>query len=153
GGETYTLTVLFKDEQHRILNQIVESKWVEAEAALGDVYLHLIPVMRSLVRIGAPLTIPRAFYAVAEFAINSRLRREFASGEMNLSSVQSLIEDARKARVTLDAATLEYTLRMTLERIAQCIRTDHSDVEKLQQLDTAAGLARSLPFEVNLWKI
>jgi alpha-amylase/alpha-mannosidase (GH57 family) len=68
GGETYTLTVLFKDEQHRILNQIVESKWIEAEAALGDVYLHLIPVMRSLVRIGAPLTIPRAFYAVAEFA-------------------------------------------------------------------------------------
>jgi hypothetical protein len=84
---------------------------------------------------------------------NSRLRREFASEEMNLGSVQSLIEDAQKARVTLDAATLEYTLRMTLERIAQRIRTDHSDVEKLQQLDTAAGLARSLPFEVNLWKI
>ena len=35
-GETYALTVLFRDEQQRILNRIAESAWGEAEAAFGS---------------------------------------------------------------------------------------------------------------------
>jgi Domain of unknown function (DUF3536) len=153
GGETYTLRALFKDEQRRILSQVVESEWAEAETALRDVYAHLIPLMRSLSQIGAPLTIPRAFYAVAEFALNTQLRRAFSSNNMDFEGIRKLIEDAQAARISLDVATLEYTFRMELERTAERFRIDPGNLEILKRLDTAAGLARGLPFEVNLWKV
>jgi len=153
GGETYTLKALFKDEQRRILSRVVESEWAEAEAALRDVYAHLIPLMRSLSQIGAPLTIPRAFYAVAEFALNTQLRRAFASNEMNFDGIRELIEDAQRARISLDAATLEYTFRMELEGTAERFRTDPGNLEILKRLDREADLAHSLPFEINLWKV
>jgi hypothetical protein len=153
GGETYTLKALFKDEQRRILSRVVESEWAEAEAALRDVYDHLIPLMRSLSQIGAPLTIPRAFYAVAEFALNTQLRRAFSGNQMDFEGIRKLIEDAQAARVSLDEATLEYTFRMELERTAEHLRADSGNLEILKRLDAAATLARSLPFEVNLWKV
>jgi hypothetical protein len=61
--------------------------------------------------------------------------------------------DAEGAKVVLDVPTLEYTLRMRLERIAEGLRADPSSLYLLRGLDAAVGLARSLPLEVNLWKI
>ena len=153
GSEPYTLRALFKDEQRQILSRVLESEWAGAEAALRDVYARLIPLMRTLSQIGAPLTIPRAFYAVAEFALNTALRRAFASNEMDLDGIRKLIEDAQAARISLDVATLEYTFRMDLEATAERLRTDPGNLEILKRLDAAAGLARGLPFEVNLWKV
>jgi len=153
GGETYALRALFKDEQRQILGRVLESEWAEAEAALRDVYTHLIPLLRSLSQIGAPLTIPRAFYAVAEFALNTQLRRAFSNDEMDLDGIRRLIEDAQAARISLDVATLEYTFRMELEGTAERFRADPGNLETLKRLDRAAGLARGLPFEVNLWKV
>jgi len=153
GGGTYNLRALFKDEQRRILSRVVEAEWAEAEAALRDVYAHLIPLMRSLSQVGAPLTIPRAFYAVAEFALNTQLRRAFSNDEMDLDGIRKLIEDAQAARISLDVATLEYTFRLELECTAERFRTDPGNLEILKRLDRAAGLARGLPFEINLWKV
>jgi hypothetical protein len=55
--------------------------------------------------------------------------------------------------VALDVPTLEYTLRTKLERMAESLRADPANVELLQGLDSAVGMARSLPLEVNLAKI
>jgi len=153
GGETYNLTSLFKDEQRQILGRVVAAEWSEAADAFAGVYRHIIPVMRTLVGLGAPLTIPRAFYAVAEFALNTQLLRSFGDEEMSLDKIQKLIADAQAAHVTLDAATLEYTFRMKLESMAERFRAAYRDVQVLKRLDAAAGLVRSLPFEVNLWKV
>jgi alpha-amylase/alpha-mannosidase (GH57 family) len=153
GGEIFTLKALFKDEQRRILSRVVESEWAEAEAALRDVYTHLIPLMRALSQVGAPLAIPRAFYAVAEFALNTQLRRAFTSNEMDLDGIRRLVEDAQAAGISLDVATLEYTLRIELERMAERLRIDPGNLEILKRLDAGAGIARGLPFEANLWKV
>jgi hypothetical protein len=72
---------------------------------------------------------------------------------MDFEGIRKLIEDAQAARISLDVVTLEYTFRMELERTAERFRTDPGNFEILKRLDTAAGLARGLPFEVNLWKV
>ncbi|HLI30436.1 MAG TPA: DUF3536 domain-containing protein [Terriglobia bacterium] len=152
-GEAYNLTTLFKDEQRVILNQIVESEWVEAESAFDSLYPHLIAILRILARIGAPPILPRAFHAAAEFALNTKLRRAVESKPMNFDQIRSLVADAEGAKVDLDVPTIEYALRMNLEQLAERLQVNFSDINRLQQLDDAAGLIKSLPFEVNLWKV
>jgi hypothetical protein len=151
-GEAYSLTVLFRDEQQRILNHIAESAWGEAEAAFGNLYPPLMSMIKTLVRIGGSLTIPRAFYAAAEFVLNTRLRRALGSEPLDFEGIRKLMGDAETANVSLDVATLEYTLRMSLERTAENLRTDPSQVQLIETLDAAVDLARSLPLEVNLAK-
>jgi alpha-amylase/alpha-mannosidase (GH57 family) len=152
-GEPYSLTVLFRDEQRRILNRIIEAEWAEAETAFDNLFPHLMSITRTLAKVGTSLPVPRAFQAAAEFALNTQLRRTFASDNLDFDSIRNLMSDAEAAKVSLDVPTLEYALRIKLERMAERFRGDQSNLEALARLDAAVALARSLPFEVNLWKL
>ncbi|MGH9447570.1 MAG: DUF3536 domain-containing protein, partial [Terriglobia bacterium] len=63
GNETYTLSVLFKDEQRRILSRILEMESPEAEEAIRHIYPQLITVLSTVAKAGATLPLPRAFVA------------------------------------------------------------------------------------------
>ncbi|HTS69813.1 MAG TPA: DUF3536 domain-containing protein [Terriglobia bacterium] len=152
-GEVYTLKVIFRDEQQKILNRMIESEWGEAEAAFRHVYPHLRSMMRIVARMGASMIVPRAFNAAAEFVLNTRLRNALGKEQWDFESIRNLIDDAEGAKIALDVPTLEYTLRMRLERIAEAFRSDPSNVERLKEFNTAVGVARSLPIEVNLWRM
>ena len=152
-GEPYTLTIIFRDEQQRILNRIIEAEWGEAEAAFSSLYPHLLPTMRTLARVGRSVMIPRAFSAAAEFVLNTRLRRALGSDTWDFEGIRGMIADAEGAHVALDVPTLEYTLRMRLEQISEAFRVDPTNDELLKGLDAAVGLANSLPLDVNLAKI
>ncbi len=62
------------------------------------------------------------------------------------------MEEVRLQGITLDTATLEYALRGTVERLADLFFINPADIQLLEKLNTAVSLARSMPFEVNLWK-
>jgi hypothetical protein len=152
-GETFSLKVIFRDEQQRILKRIIEAEWGEADAAFDSLFPHLLSMMRTLARVGGSVMIPRAFYAAAEFVLNTRLRNALGSEQLDFDGIRNLMGDAEGAKVALDVPTLEYTIRMRLEQMAESLRADPANVEFLSRLDAAVGLARSLPLEVNLAKI
>jgi alpha-amylase/alpha-mannosidase (GH57 family) len=152
-SEPFTLKVLFRDEQHRILNRLIESEWAEAEAAFGSLYPHLMSMMRTLVKMGDAVMIPRAFNAAAEFVLNTRLRQALANEPLESEDIRHLLSDAEDTKVALDVTTLEYTLRRRLETMGETFHADPGNTELLRALDSAVGMARSLPLEVNLWKI
>jgi alpha-amylase/alpha-mannosidase (GH57 family) len=151
GGEPYTLSVLFRDEQQRILNRMVEKEWAEAEVAFRRIYPQIISVLRALSKTGAVIPVPRAFSAISEFALNTQLHQALGGEEMNLEAIHTLITDAQAAKVNLDVTTLEYTLRMNLERMAGRLQEHPEDLGIMKHLDAMVGMARSMPFEVNLW--
>jgi hypothetical protein len=63
------------------------------------------------------------------------------------------LEEARLGGVDLDATTLEYTLRKTIERMAERIRDNPTDVNDLRRLREAIELTEELPFKVTLWAV
>ena len=132
---------------------MMEAEWTQAEAAFDSLYPHLMSITRTLAALGATVTIPRAFYAAAEFALNTRLRRALASEDVDFESARNVIADAAASKVALDVPTLEYVLRMRLERMAERFRANACDLDALAALEAAVGVARSLPLELNLWKI
>jgi hypothetical protein len=67
--------------------------------------------------------------------------------------VRSLLHEARENKIPLDVTTLEYTMRRTLERVAENAVADPGDLSILQQLDDHLRVARSLPFPVILWSV
>jgi alpha-amylase/alpha-mannosidase (GH57 family) len=153
GNETYTLSVLFKDEQRRILSRILEVESPEAEAAIRHIYPQLIAILRAVTKTGVALPIPRAFFAITEFAVNTQLHRSLTADELNTAEISALASDAQAAKISLDVPTLEYALRVNLEHIAGQLREHSGDVELIKKLGAAMDLARSLPFEVNVWTV
>ena len=148
-GSGYSLKSMFRDDQRIILQQILNTPLEEAESAYRQIYEDHAPLANFLRDLGVPL--PKAIRTAAEFAVNSNLRHAFASEEMDLEQVRKLLEESRSAGIGLDSTTLEYTLRLTLDRLFERFAVDPGDVACLDRLEAIVEMASSLPFEVGLW--
>jgi alpha-amylase/alpha-mannosidase (GH57 family) len=149
GEASYSLRSLFRDEQRKILHQILASNLSEAEVLYRQIYERRAPMMRFLTDLRIPL--PKAFYAAAELVLYSNLRRVLEQEEIDAERVRALLETARLEGVSLDTASLEFAFRQNLERIAEQLPADPA-IDDLRRLDSAASLLPVLPFRVDLWK-
>ena len=150
-GSTYSLKSLFRDEENRILGMITETALEDAEGIYRQLYEDYAPLMRFFKDSG--LLPPKALAMVAEFVLSKNLRSAFEREPFDLEGIQSLLEEAREEGVTLDAATLEFSIRKRLERMAKVFSEDPNDLSRLQKLASGVGLIKSLPFQVNLWTV
>jgi len=151
GPETYDLKSLFGDEQRRAVASLLRSTLEEAEASLGRLYEHHGATMRFLADLGVPP--PRALSVAAEVVLNSYLRRALAAESVDEGEVGSLIRDAAMERISLDAPTLAFTARRSLEDLAQRFFDAPDNLEALVRLRKKVRLTNSMPFEVELWKV
>ncbi len=151
GVSAYSLRYLFRDEQRKALDRILESTLAEIEASYRQSYELHYPLMRFLTDLGNPL--PRALHAAAEFILNTDLSRRLSSDTLDLERVNGLLEEAKWWDIDLDTEGLGYQFKRTLEGLMERFVFNTEDLSLLQELVDAVGLTGSLPFEVNLWKV
>ncbi len=155
GESTYSLRSLFRDEQRKVLNQILDTTLTSAEAQYRQLYEQYAPLMRFLNDLYVPL--PKAIQTAAEFVLNVDLRRALEDEELDLDRVRTLYDEARRAKIALDEPGIGYALgekvfRLTWQML-EGIFADPIDLSTLQKLEAAVDFVRSLPFEVDLWKV
>ena len=159
GSSNYSLKTLFKDEQRKILDAILESTLADIETVYRQIYEQHAPLARFLADLMVPL--PKAIHTAAEFVITAGLRREIQKEPVDLARVRALLEEAHNAGVALDAASLAFTLRQQTEHLAGMALCDSrdpaadvtdSDLAALETLDAMVSLAAHLPFDVYLWR-
>jgi hypothetical protein len=85
--------------------------------------------------------------------VNTSLIREMSDPDMDLDRIRSLLEDARRREIMLDAEGLAFAFQNTLEALAARLREAPDDLAQLNRLEAAARLAKAAPFEVNLWNL
>jgi len=150
GSASFTLRLLFRDEQRRILRLILNQALEEAETFYRQLFEHYAPMMRFMADLHIPP--PRRFQIAAEFTLNSLLRRELDAGKIDLDRVHALLVESKRTGISLDAQTLEFAMRGATERLAEKWFGDPESMERLHALSDAAGLAPAFPFPTDLSK-
>ena len=150
GESTYSLNSLFRDEQRKVLHRMLASSLAEAETVYRQLYEQQVPLMRLLTDLAMPL--PKAFSMAADFFLNTNLRRALAQEELDLNRIMTLLDEAARGKITLDTADLGYALEQTLQHIMGRLAVHPTELTVLKQLQAAAALAHTLPFEVDLWR-
>jgi hypothetical protein len=100
-------------------------------------------------QIGAP--VPRHLQRAAEITVNADLLRHLSDERPSADRVQKILEMAAITDAQLDAATLEFALRGRINELARRFGNEPARSDLLQSLREAIGVARMLPFQVNLW--
>ncbi|MGH7824784.1 MAG: DUF3536 domain-containing protein [Candidatus Binatia bacterium] len=150
GESNYSLKSLFRDEQRKVLERILEARVEQTEMLYGQMYEDHNATMRFLTDLQMP--VPRALRAAADVVVNNRLRRALQNGEMNYDQIRALVDHAKTEGVALDTPTLEFAFRHNLEQRAANVASEPARLEQLQQLDAAVSLLTHLPFAVNTWQ-
>jgi len=149
GGTAYSLKSLFRDEQRRIVNRILETTLTEAEASYRQIYENHASLMRFLA--GLNTAPPKVLVLTAEFVINGALRRAVEAPDLNLDEIRGLLETATREKINLDTTGLEYALRRRLSVMADELLSDPGNLPQLARIH--AIISMSWPFEINLWRV
>jgi alpha-amylase/alpha-mannosidase (GH57 family) len=148
---SYSLRSLFKDEQRKVLGQILESTLAGAEAVYRQQYDANYSLMRFLIDLGNP--IPKALHGAAEFIVNADLRASLTQDQLDLERIKGLVQEASLCHLNLDDEGLSLLVRQTIETMMERFAEAPEEDDILGQLVEAADLAHHMPFEVDLWKV
>jgi hypothetical protein len=150
GGTSYSLRSLFRDEQRRVVGQILESTLAEVEAAQRQLYEHHAPLMRFLAANWIPA--PQALTDTARFVLNAALRGAMEADHPDLDRIRATLREAGEQRVELDKALLGFTMFITLRRVAERTLGGEGarDAKAIADLAALAQLAIDLPFDINV---
>jgi hypothetical protein len=150
GDSNYSLRSLFRDEQRKVSKIILSANLAEAESLYRQIYEPREPLLRFLTDLGIPL--PKGFSAAADVVLNTQLRACLEQPNMELKRVTELLEAARLEGVHLEAETLEFSYRQTIEKMAAALAAEPSSAA-LERLHEALAVLPRLPFAVDLWQV
>jgi hypothetical protein len=156
----YSLTSLFADEQHRILQSILTQTLSEVEGSLIRIYEEHSTLLDFLGE--ANVAAPPALAVTAGFAINASLRRALEADTFDSAEIARLLRRSEADHITLDHDLLSYTadrrMKRAMVRLEAALEQQGSAQQSPQNLSVLnetlaiAESLRTLPMEINLWQ-
>jgi alpha-amylase/alpha-mannosidase (GH57 family) len=146
----YSLTSLFRDEQRRILQIILNSTLSDIEGSLKNIYDDHASLLHYLSQAGLPK--PSALALAAGFAVNAGLRRALEADPIDLAQIRSFLAMAKADEITLDTPTLTYVADLRMKRAMLELTMSSGNLDILDRALTLARALTELPFELNLWQ-
>jgi hypothetical protein len=146
----YSLTSLFRDEQRRIVQLILNSTLWDIENSLTTIYDNHASLLHFLSQAGLPK--PPALILAAGFAVNAGLRRALEADPIDQALLRSFLSLAKADQIPLETSTLSFIADQRMKRDMVELQMSSGSLEMLER---ALGLARllvELPFELNLWQ-
>jgi hypothetical protein len=148
---SYTLKTLFKDEQRKIINQIVAAARDDVESSYRLATERYLPLMNFLRDLRIPP--PGPLQTAAEFILHADACRVLSADQPDLDRIRPLFEQARTKQIDIFDAELAYVVKTTLERMMQKLTANPGDVKLMQYLAALAALVRGTLLDLNLWKV
>jgi hypothetical protein len=133
-GNNYSLWHLFKDQQRRILYQLLETTWQEITASFRHIYEHNYTIMQIMRGMNMPL--PTALSTPAEFIINQDLCRVVQDEDIDLEQLKKIAEQATRLSLKLDKAMLKFEASRKINDMMRKFEQAPENTEMLDRIRT-----------------
>ncbi|NSW85162.1 MAG: DUF3536 domain-containing protein [Syntrophobacteraceae bacterium] len=151
GGHPYTFWHLFKDEQQRIVNGILDAEMTEIEASFRQIVERNVKVIAFLNEIQMP--VPKALAVATEFIVNADLRKALDSDVPDVGRLETLVNESGSWGVKLNVSELSFAASGRMSDLTARICGNPKDVELMTLLDRLFILLKRLNVEPRLWKM
>lgn len=150
GPRQYSLWHLFKDEQRRIFNYILNSAMQETEGYYRRIYEHHYAIIRLMSKSHVPL--PKILSTTIEFVLITDICDLLEREDFELEQLQHLVREINKWDFKRDRATLNFVASKAGRRMIEKFETTITDTALLIKIEKSLALLQSLGLDLNLWK-
>ena len=149
-AHNYSLWHLFRDEQRKVWNRILETTLVEVQGAFRQIYNHHYPIMQAMKEQRTP--IPKAFMTTAEFTINADLRDAVEAEELDQDRLQDMVAAVKRWGFEMDRTTLGFVASRRIRRLTETFNNMPEDSTPLEAIDILLRALEPLSLEYDLLK-
>jgi hypothetical protein len=146
GEKPLSIRSLFRDEQRRVVHELVVATLDEAESTFRQLHERYDPLMRFHTRLGIP--VPKVLRTAAEFDLNQQIRR-LVERDLAPAELEALLREAREEQVTLDETTL-LAFGTAVERASERFRQQPGDLDRLTTFDAIVTLVADARLTIDL---
>jgi alpha-amylase/alpha-mannosidase (GH57 family) len=150
GMNNYSLWHLFKDEQRKVLGQILRSNLEGVEISFRKVYEENYPIMSFLQNLQMPL--PKPLTVVAEYIVNMGLKRVFEGEDLDTEKLEGLINEGKKWPLEVDKEMIGFVATSWLNTRLEKLHQQPEDVASIKKTEKVLQLLKSLSVEPDIWK-
>jgi len=151
GQVQYSLKSLFKDEQRRILNEILASTREDLESRFKLIAERYEPLSRFMQSVRAPS--PPALEAVFDMVLHGDIRRAIEAEKPDLERLKGLFESARNHNGRVLDEDTSYCVKNKLEHLMKELAAEPSDVNRIKKIQEFAEAVMPIDLGLNLWKV
>lgn len=147
GTNSYSLWHLFRDEQRKIIDQILFHTYEDIEASYRHIFEDNFNMMEFLRQLDIPL--PEPLSVTASFTINTDLKRSLGDG-LDIEKVKALIKKAERLSVRIDVATMAFRAEKFVNASMERLASAAEDIPLMETARDLLEILRPLGLPMNL---
>lgn len=146
----YSFWHLFRDEQRKIIEMVMEGAVRNTEGALDQLYQNNYPLLQVFDELNmkpAPqLKVP------VDLAVNSRLKKLLEHEPVQLKELKNIFHLAQRVTVELDEVTLSFLASERLNKMVHDLEGDAENVERLSYIVSFLNIMREAGLSPEYWE-
>jgi alpha-amylase/alpha-mannosidase (GH57 family) len=150
GEPHYSVKNLFRDEQFKVLNQILAATREDIYKSYKSLTDRYAPLVHFLHDIHMPPL--QSLAPAAEFVLNAELRKQFENGRVDAERVKLLVNQAKTTNAEIEKNELGFIVKKHFDSLSEQFFESPRNFDLLQRFSNSAALLPLLPMQVNLWK-
>ena len=145
----FSLKNLFRDEQIKIINLILESTVQETELSSRKITDNYAPIVNFLQTLSLP--IPKSLLMNIDFITNQDVKNAIQEENPDPEKILYLYEKLVQLKIEFDRIGSGFLFQKTIESYIQDVTSD-TNIQKIQILVDLTNLINQIPLEINLWR-
>jgi alpha-amylase/alpha-mannosidase (GH57 family) len=149
GMNNYSLWHLFKDEQRKVLDQILASTLEGVEISFRKMVEKNYPIMNFLLSLQMPL--PKPLTVAAEYIVNLDLKRVFENEDLDTEKLESLIHEVKKWSLEIEKETIGFAATSRINAIIKNFAEQTEETALIEKMENVLAFLISLSVTPDLW--
>ncbi|MFH1837054.1 MAG: DUF3536 domain-containing protein [Candidatus Omnitrophota bacterium] len=150
GPDHYSLWHLFKDEQHKVLYQIIDTAIDNIESLLRKMNEDHYPIIQVIREMNIPM--PKVMGNIFTAMVNTELVKSFEEHTLNIDHLKQLTEKVIEWNIDIDRVTLEFLAQMRINQLSCEFRDKPLAIEPIKKIKSILLILAPLGLNINLWK-
>ncbi|GAB3529699.1 DUF3536 domain-containing protein [Pontibacter brevis] len=149
-SHSYSFWHLFKDDQKKILDQVLENTMENVESNFQQLYDNNYPLISAIKTLGMKL--PGPLQTTVEYIVNTKLQHELESEEPNTKEIKRLLEEAKRMSVNLGYTALDFAATQRTTLLMKHVQEHPDDLRKMQLLIDLLEVLEDSKLEADYWQ-
>ncbi|WP_018479145.1 DUF3536 domain-containing protein [Pontibacter roseus] len=149
-SHNYSFWHLFRDDQKKILDQVMEQTIQALEHDFQQVYDNNYPLMAAIKSVG--MRLPRPLQISIDYIVSARLLAALEAPTVDLDAIQRLLKEVERMNVKLDLDALNYAATLHVESTMEYLENMPDDTSRMEYLTDLLTLQHDSMLMPEYWQ-